>query len=362
MAEQSKIEWTDHTFNPWEGCQKVAPECDHCYAEARDVRFTGGTHWGPKAPRRRTSVQNWNKPRRWNTQADAFIATHGRRQRVFCASLADVFDNAVDPAWRADLWALIRECDRLDWLLLTKRPQNIAKMLPPDWGDGWRHVWLGTSAGTQKTAEQNIPHLLATPAMRRFVSCEPQLGPVDLTRLDMLNIFRVIRDVEDPYLPKNFFNALTGQSDIHPIHNAEPNWGKLDWVICGGESGPNARPMHPTWAKSLRDQCQSAGTAFFFKQWGEWQPYSEHNEANGPALHEEPPAQHPDARTRNRFDAICMDSDGAEYGLGEKGQFPRAPEGAFAGPKPMSMHRIGKKAAGRMLDGREWNEVPNGCL
>jgi protein gp37 len=96
MAEQSKIEWTDHTFNPWEGCQKVAPECDNCYAEARDVRFTGGTHWGPKAPRRRTSAQNWQKPRKWNAQAEAFHATHGRRQRVFCASLADVFDNAVD--------------------------------------------------------------------------------------------------------------------------------------------------------------------------------------------------------------------------------------------------------------------------
>jgi protein gp37 len=113
MAEQSKIEWTDHTFNPWEGCQRVAPECDHCYAENRDQRFTGGIHWGPKAPRRRTSAQNWNKPRRWNAQAEAFRATHGRRQRVFCASLADVFDNAVDTSWREDLWALIRECDQL---------------------------------------------------------------------------------------------------------------------------------------------------------------------------------------------------------------------------------------------------------
>lgn len=340
MAEQSKIEWTDHTFNPWEGCQKVAPECDNCYAEARDVRFTGGTHWGPKAPRRRTSAQNWQKPRRWNAQAETFQATHGRRQRVFCASLADVFDNAVDPAWRDDLWALIRECDQLDWLLLTKRPQNMAKMLPPAWNDGWSNVWLGTSAGTQKTADQNIPHLLKTPAAIRFVSAEPLLG-----RIQMEKFLRPGCGICPPW--------------EQPCRMACPHTDRgLDWVICGGESGTNARPVHPTWATSLRDQCKAAGKAFLFKQWGEWQPYSEHDETNGPKLHDEPPIQHPDASTRNRFDAICMDSDGTEYGLGEKGKFPKAPHGAFAGPQPMSMHRIGKKAAGRMLDGREWNEVP----
>jgi protein gp37 len=347
MAEQSKIEWTDHTFNPWEGCQKVAPECDNCYAEARDVRFTGGTHWGPKAPRRRTSAQNWSKPRRWNAQAEAFYATHGRRQRVFCASLADVFDNAVDTSWRDDLWALIRECDQLDWLLLTKRPQNIAKMLPPDWGDGWPHVWLGTSAGTQKTANQNIPHLLKAPAAVRFVSAEPLLGSIDFAAVPKGTISKNITIC---------FGALTG---VDGLGHGGP---RIDWVICGGESGPNARPMHPDWAKSLREQCQNAGTAFFFKQWGEWQPYSEHDESNGPALHDEAPAERPDETTRNRFDAICIDSDGTEYGLGEKGQFPKAPSGAFAGPRPMPMHRIGKKAAGRSLEGREWNEVPYGCL
>ena len=178
MAENTAIEWTDHTFNPWEGCQKVAPECDNCYAETWNERFHGGENWGPKAPRRRTSAQNWNKPRRWNREAEAFHTTHGRRQRVFCASLADVFDNAVDPAWRADLFDLIRATPNLDWLLLTKRPQNMVRMLPDDWGDGWAHVWLGTSAGSQKTADTNIPALLATPAAVRFVSAEPMLGPV----------------------------------------------------------------------------------------------------------------------------------------------------------------------------------------
>lgn len=263
MSDNSKIEWTDHTFNPWEGCQKVAPECDNCYAEARDQRFTGGTHWGPKAPRRRTSAQNWNKPRKWHRNAETFFAEHGRRQRVFCASLADVFDNAVDPQWRADLFDLIRECDGLDWLLLTKRPQNIAKMLPDDWGNGWPHVWLGTSAGTQKTADTNIPHLLATPAAVRFVSAEPVLERVDLTNL-----------CDDGY---SSIDALRE----YPAFQARDDWGDdaedmgpftdqpaIDWVICGGESGPNARPMHPDWARALRDQCQAAGTAFFMKQMG----------------------------------------------------------------------------------------------
>mgnify|MGYP003669134360 CR=1 FL=1 len=336
MAEQSKIEWTDHTFNPWEGCQKVAPECDNCYAEARDVRFTGGTHWGPKAPRRRTSAQNWQKPRKWNAQAEAFHATHGRRQRVFCASLADVFDNAVDPAWRSDLWALIRECDQLDWLLLTKRPQNMAKMLPPDWNDGWPNVWLGTSAGTQKTADQNIPHLLKTPAAIRFVSAEPMLGPVDLTAQPYLNHEGDQRDTR---------NALDGSGLIwaqsecgkeeYQLH-IEAKMPSLNWVICGGESGPNARPMHPDWAKSLRHQCEEAGTAFLFKQWGEW------------ATGENVPAE--------SLKGVCADATW----FGDQWDFDQT---RMADPEdkwdcPADVYRIGKKAAGRMLDGCEWNEVP----
>lgn len=295
MAEQSKIEWTDHTFNPWEGCQAVTPECDNCYAEARDKRFTGGTHWGPKAPRRRTSAQNWNKPRRWDAQAEAFAATHGRRQRVFCASLSDVFDNAVDPAWRDDLWNLIRECDQLDWLLLTKRPQNIRKMLPPDWGKGWAHVWLGTSAGSQKTAETNIPALLAVPAAVRFVSAEPMLEQLSLS----------VGFGCDCGSDERCF----GVCDFYRLNTVKTN--RLNWVICGGESGPNARPMHPDWARSLRDQCTDAAVPFFFKQWGEW-----------------------DA------DALLMTD--------------------IYGNCPPPSAKVGKARAGRLLDGREWNEFPKG--
>lgn len=142
--KDSKIEWTDHTFNPWTGCTKVSPGCDHCYVEAWSKR-SGIVEWGSH-PRRRTREAVWNQPLKWNAEARAFKNEHGRRQRVFCASLADVFDNQADPVWRQDLFALICDCRRLDWLLLTKRPQNIAKMLPRDWGDGYRNVWLGVTA------------------------------------------------------------------------------------------------------------------------------------------------------------------------------------------------------------------------
>ena len=225
MGDNSRIEWCDHTFNPWEGCQKVAAECDNCYAEARDNRFTGGKHWGPKAPRRKTGAANWKTPLRWNRNARAFRARHGRRPRVFCGSLCDVFDNAVDEATRWELWELIHDCDQLDWLLLTKRPQNIRKMLHPGWWvGGFDHVWLGTSAGTQETADRNLAALSRIPAKVRFLSCEPMLGSVVL-------------------------------SDF-----------PVDWVICGGESGPKARPMNIQWARDLRRQCLERAIPFFMKQ------------------------------------------------------------------------------------------------
>lgn len=327
MTENSKISWTDHTFNPWIGCQNVAPECDNCYAEAQNNhrKWNGGT-WGPKAPRHRTSDQNWKKPRAWNRKAQAFFDEHGRRQRVFCASLADVFDNAVHPAWRTDLFNLIRECDAMDWLLLTKRPQNMVKMLPDDWDDGWRHVWLGTSAGMQKTADQNIPHLLATPAAIRFVSAEPLLGHVGLSLLGVgpRGSGRVVGDTYD---------ALTGEAVDSTDHGYERRQGgpKLDWIICGGESGPNARPMHPDWARSLRDQCVAAGVPFFFKQWGEWEAHK--------------PKAGDDLGGEMRKDKVRFV------------QLNREPDGHFRKGDEI-MKRVGTKAAGNLLDGRVWDQMP----
>lgn len=221
MAENSAIEWTHHTFNPWIGCTKVSPACDHCYAEAWDKRYEGGTHWGAKAERRRTKT--WGMPIKWNKQA----ADAGMRLRVFCASLADVFDNQVPEEWRSDLWDLIRKTPNLDWLLLTKRPQNILKMLPGDWGLGYDNVWMGTTVENQIEADRRIPYLVRVPAAVRFLSMEPLLGPVELG------------------------------DHLYAI----------DWVITGGESGPEYRKGDANWFRGLRDECSAMGVAFLFKQW-----------------------------------------------------------------------------------------------
>lgn len=313
MSENTKIEWCDHTFNPWEGCQHAGPGCDGCYAEARNARFGGGTapNWGPGAPRRRTSAANWALPKRWNAQAAAFMAQHGRRQRVFCASLADVFDNAVDPQWRDDLFELIAATPNLDWLLLTKRIGNVGNMLPVpfDFDRQFPHVWIGATIVNQAEADRDIPKLLDVPARVRFLSMEPLLGPVDI----------------NPWLQQKFFHggrALNGRAMMrsHPTE-------RLDWVIVGGESGPGARAMHPDWARSLRDQCQNAGVPFLFKQWGEWMP------------------------TIREGDTVKLVFEkGAPHGP-DQPAFHDWPDGQGAA-------RVGKKAAGRTLDGHTWEGMP----
>ena len=221
MAENSGIEWTHHTFNPWIGCTKVSPACDHCYAEAWDHRF-GGERWGPHAPRTRTKT--WGNPVKWNRKAGA----EGIRYRVFVASLADVFDNhkSILPAWRRELWLLIKSCPNLDFLLLTKRPQNIARFLPDDWGNGYPNVWLGTTAENQGEWDRRWPHLAAIPARIRFFSCEPLLGPIEMRGA-----------------------------------------GQLHWMITGGESGAHYRPAKADWFRELRDQCAELEIPFLFKQW-----------------------------------------------------------------------------------------------
>ena len=228
MGENSKIEWTDHTFNPWIGCQKVSPGCDHCYAEAMMDHRYGKVEWGPHGERKRTSFGNWKKPIKWNADASAFNRQYGHRPRVFCASLADVFDNQVPSAWRKDLFALIAECRRLDWLLLTKRPENISKMLPSDWGDGYRNVWVGVTAEDQIRFDQRWTHLQKIPAVIKFVSYEPAIGPVRL-----------------------------------PADGPAP-----DWLISGGESGGGARPVKRRWIRDVIADCRQRGVAVFHKQWG----------------------------------------------------------------------------------------------
>ena len=229
MAHNSKIEWTDHTFNPWWGCTKVSPACAHCYAEAWAKR-TGFDVWDAENPRRFLSETYWQQPQRWNKEAEQ----SGQRVRVFCASMADVFELRSDLSpWRSRLWRLIDDTPWIDWLLLTKRPHLVGDMVP--WGSHWpENVWLGITVENQRWADERIPHLAQHPARIRFLSCEPLL---DSVRLEMW--------LQD---------------------------GIINWVIAGGESGPKSRPSDPSWFHSLRDQCAQAATPFHFKQWGDWAP------------------------------------------------------------------------------------------
>ena len=370
MGENSSIEWTDHTWNPVSGCTKVSPGCANCYAEKLSSRFPHLGSWGPGAERKRTSAANWRKPLAWARAARAAVypchlcgkqATcfgvyedpqgqaprpacdgccgHGcedgwckpiaeLRPRVFCASLADW----LDPEWPAevlaDMLALIAQTPELDWLLLTKRPQlwqervTVAMAgcfdedpltLMESWlgGDPPSNVWIGTSVEDQARAEERIPRLLEIPARVRFLSCEPLLGLVDL-------------GLDDPIR----YVQAGGLPPPDPI---------VHWVIAGGESGPGARPMHPAWARSLRDQCVEAGVAFHFKQWGAWEP--------GGTLPRRP----------NRS-VICLHAAGMTAWTPDNDHNPIA-----AGhPGWRIMTRVGKKAAGRELDGRTWDEVPRG--
>ncbi|PIF29385.1 protein gp37 [Acidovorax sp. 56] len=319
MSENTKIEWCDHTFNPWEGCQKVSPGCDNCYAEARNTRFGGGTaiNWGPGAPRRRTSATNWALPKRWDAQADAFMTQHGHRQRVFCASLADVFDNAVPVQWRRDLFDLIAATPNLDWLLLTKRIGNARSLYSEAYLDSARawpdNVWIGATIVNQAEADRDIPKLLDVPARVHFLSMEPLLGPVDLTHIEVFS-----GDAE--------IYPLKGTTDCVDDEGAPTDdVPALDWVIVGGESGPGTRPMHPDWARSLRDQCADAGVPFLFKQWGEWA------EAGPSPSH-----------------AYAISPNGAK----------RPCEGTHSMCETL-MEKVGKKAAGRKLDGRTWDGFPS---
>ena len=228
MASETGISWATSTFNPWLGCEKISPACDHCHAETWAVRYRRGDGlW--RGNRVRTSEANWRQPMLWDRKAKVA----GQPWRVFCASLADVFDNQVDPQWRADLFELIGDTPHLTWMLLTKRPQNIMKMLPREWaenGEAWPNVWLGTTVENQTEAKRRLHHLAAAPARVRFVSCEPLLGP-----LNDLGLGRV---------------------------------GGPNWVICGGESGSCFRWMDPDWARAIRDDCRAAGVPFFYKQTG----------------------------------------------------------------------------------------------
>jgi len=228
----SEISWTDNTWNPWIGCTRVSAECDRCYAASTDARYGYTPHgWGRGKPRKLTSAQNWSLPIRWNREA----GIDGIRRKVFCASLADVFDTEVPDEWRARLFELIDSTPQLDWQLLTKRANQIRPALEKI--GVWKklplpNVWLGFSAGNQKFFDLRWPLVREVPALVRFVSYEPALGPL-----------RLPLDVR----------------------------GNLHWLIAGGETSMRrneSRHMEPDWARSVRSQCHHLGVAFWFKQTG----------------------------------------------------------------------------------------------
>jgi protein gp37 len=308
MSAQTSIEWCDRTYNPWQGCTKKSPGCAHCYAETRDARhlYEKVDHWGIGAPRLRPSDAYLRQPLRWNREAGrgefgqcwtcgrrgsfpqagapcpqcSAVNTHhyhdrqsgeAVRPRVFSLSMGDWLDDEVPIEWLADFLQTIHATPNLDWLLLTKRPENwearIVSVLqhlvgpePPEpdtsfyhWLMDWRcgvpertpaNVWIGTSVEDQARADERLPLLLQIPARVRFLSCEPLLESVDLDFA--------------------CFNGADSFGSMPGVH----------WVICGGESGPKARPMHPEWARNLRDQCAVSGVPFLFKQWGSRPPLS----------------------------------------------------------------------------------------
>jgi protein gp37 len=346
MADKTAISWCDATFNPWWGCQKVSPACDHCYAERDAKRFTSGmVLWGVDSERRVFDEKHWRAPLTWAKTTPAKL---GRRPRVFCASMGDWLDLDAPLSEFVRLLETIRLTPELDWLLLSKRIGNWRKRLEAAadatvgtgalnlWISQWlfaskppANVWLGATVVNQEEADRDIPKLLMMPARVRFLSIEPMLGRVDLC------------EALDIWWNQSSGALERGERQFSRYGNQREPDPRLHWVIAGGESGPGARPMHPDWARSLRDQCAAAGVAFHFKQWGE---HSVHEVGEDGAI--EPPCS--------------MTISGLQ--LWRDGMWaappPTTPAGEVFKDGNVFALKVGKKAAGRLLDGVEHNGFP----
>jgi len=327
MGQTSAIEWTDATWNPWQGCTKVSPACAHCYM-FREMKRYG------KDPAivRRSMPSTFRLPLKQKRTGEHAIPSGWK---IFVCSWSDFFHEWAD-AWRDDAWEIMRTRRDVVYQLVTKRPERILDHLPADWGEGWPHVWVGTTVEDQERAKQRLPILSRIPAAVRWVSYEPALGPI--------------------------------------------KWGqhlkKLDWIVCGGESGPQARPMHPDWARSTRDECQAAGVSFFFKQWGEWHSEASGNYATGEGQYRYGKVA---GLAMLRDGSVCLMSNAEcpagkltlvnEYALSRFTRFCRRLHNAkdeteaqriekSFDPGYQWMQRIGRDAAGRELDGCTWDEFP----
>lgn len=364
MSIKTGIVWCDSTWNGWIGCEGISPACANCYAEAQD-KFRHWTAEGWGGPRKRTTSAYWKQPLKWNAapfhECDGcgwrgdggtsgamcpLIDCSGKlspaRRRVFAFSLADVFDNKVPAEWRSDFFELIRRTPNLDWLILTKRIVNAFKgMLPMDFNAvNYCNVWLGATVVNQEEADRDIPKLLAINARVRFLSMEPLLGPVDLTSI------HISGHGHHEFDPKIMANVLQRPRQY-------PTLPQLDWVIAGGESGPGARPSHPDWYRSLRDQCAAAGVPYLFKQWGEWRAAKSVQEATlNPILVSNRKAAYadkPEARDFPCFSGCFHMAHQVESMLDGSGELAKG---------DCAMFKAGKKAAGRLLDGVEHNGFP----
>jgi protein gp37 len=360
------IEWTDRSWNPTTGCDRVSAGCDHCYAlrMAPRLKAMGSAKY-----------QNDGDPR---TSGPGFAVTAHREPlteplrwrtpwRVFVNSMSDLFHTGVPADYLATVFAVMALTPQHTYQILTKRHARMRALLtdtcecgaghapgvhfrsrmawavsaanpdripglPDDaehriyHGTQWPlpNVWLGVSAETQQWADLRVPALLETPAAVRFVSAEPLLGPVDLTALQPRG--------DGPVLDALAGDVKTPDGDVYA---AAP--GCVDWVIAGGESGPDARPLHPDWARGLRDQCAQAGRRFFFKQWGEWTSQAVLTGPDRSAWTEREPDAYLHAET-----GTIADEDTA----------------LAAGGSWMGVYRVGRKATGRTLDGRTWDEFP----
>lgn len=327
MAETTKISWCDATFNPWIGCTKIGPGCDHCYAERDMDHRRHYVQWGSGKPRRRTSDNNWKKPYEWNAKPAKLIKDEwpGRKPRVFSASLADIFDNEVPEDWQTDFWNVVEDCSALEWLIVTKRIGNVGKMSPPTWSrTNFSHVILLITVVNQEEADRDIPKLIAIkesyPWLRIGLSIEPMLGPIDLAGLctgwHFIDCLRGVRYHDAPI----------------DVPSATQQCPSIDWVICGGESGFDARPMNPAWVRTIRRQCADANVPFQFKQWGTWIPGEVYSigDSQGHARH----------------------IDGQEH----RGKASHWWEGDVA--RGLISTKVGAAIAGRMLDGIEHNGFP----
>lgn len=343
--KDTKIEWADDTVNPWWGCERISPACQHCYAETLAARFHAGL-WGPGSDRRLRLDKAIGELESIARRGER----EGRLRRVFIASMADVFEDRADLAEpRKRLWDALHRLDgRLIPMLLTKRPAVMAAWAKEH---GWPgSAWAGTTVEDQRRADERIPELLRVPARVRFLSCEPLLGPVDLDKLWCHNCETdEAVSFEPPAQPwcGECDSEVGGAGWLDSC--ADARQAGINWIIVGGESGPKARPMHPDWARSLRDQAVAAGVPFHFKQWGEWAP-GEDVEANGtdwPGMCEHsredggaPRHSWPDARIRETAKRLGRDVPASPIDM------------------DTSVLRVGKHAAGRLIDGRTWDELP----